>query len=65
MNVEALNVFLACSDDWKQDAKGRYKSIDKTAMKAVMDMMNISNTSTMLTDMIAMQDAVLEVIKHG
>lgn len=60
-NVSTLNVFLACKDDWKLNGKRKYSAIDKTAMKAIMEMMGVENMKDTFTDLIAMQDAAAEV----
>lgn len=65
MNLEAMQVFSACSDDWKMTLQGRYKSIDKLALGVVMEMMGVTNRKEMLTDIIAMQNAALRVINNG
>lgn len=65
MNLEAMQVFSACSDDWKLSPQGKYKSIDKLALGVVMEMMGVTNRKEMLTDIIAMQNAALEVINNG
>ncbi len=65
MNLLAMQVFSACGDDWKLTPQGHYRSIDKTALKAVMDMMDIANKKEMLNDIIVMQNAALEVINNG
>lgn len=65
MNLEALQVFCACSDDWKITPQGQYKSIDKLALGAVMKMMEVSNQKEMLSNIICMQHAALEVLGNG
>jgi hypothetical protein len=65
MNLEVLQVFCACGDDWKITPKGQYKSIDKLALGAVMEMMEVANRKEMLTDIIVMQNAALEVLSNG
>lgn len=65
MNLVAMQVFSACGDDWKLNPQGKYKSIDKLALGVVMEMMGVTNRKEMLTDIIAMQNAALEVINNG
>lgn len=65
MNLEALQVFCACSDDWKLTPQGQYKSIDKSALGVVMEMMGVADRKNMLTQILIMQDAALEVFGHG
>lgn len=60
-NVGTLNVFLMCQKDWKHNSKGLPVSIEKTALKAIMDMMEVENMKDTLADIIQMQDAVVEV----
>jgi len=65
MNQEALEVFCALGDDWKVTPKGQYKSIDKLALGAVMEMMEVANRKEMLTNIIIMQNAALEILSNG
>lgn len=65
MNLQALRVFCACGEDWKVTPNGKYKSIDKLALGAVMEMMEVTNRKEMLTDVIFMQNAALEVLDNG
>jgi len=65
MNLLVLQVFCACEDDWKQTPQGKYKSIDKLALGVVMEMMGVTDRKEMLTDIITMQNAALEVLNHG
>jgi len=65
MNYPVLQVFCACSDDWKITQQGKYRSIDKLALGAVMEMMEVTNRKEMLTDIIAMQNAALEILNNG
>ena len=65
MNLVAMQVFCTCSDDWKLTPQGKYKSIDKLALGAVMEMMEVADRKEMLTDIIAMQNAALEVVNNG
>jgi len=65
MNLQALQVFCACGDDWKLTPQGKDKSIDKLALGAVMEMMEVANKKQMLTDIIIMQNAALEVLSNG
>lgn len=62
MNLVAMQVFCACSDDWKLTPQGKYKSIDKLALGVVMEMMEVTDRKEMLTDIIAMQNAALGLI---
>lgn len=61
-NLEALNVFLSCQDDWKPIEKRRYGTIDKSAMKAIMEMIGVENMKETFADLIAMQDAAVKAI---
>jgi hypothetical protein len=65
LNHLALQVFCACTDDWKFDRAGQYKSIDKLALGAVMEMMGVSDRKSMFTDILIMQNAALEVLSNG
>lgn len=64
-NLLSMQVFCACSDDWKLTPQGKYRSIDKLALGVVMEMFGVTDRKEMLTDIIAMQDAALEVINNG
>jgi hypothetical protein len=65
LNQLTLQVFCACTDDWKLDLAGQYKSIDKLALGAVMEMMGVSDRKSMFTDILIMQNAALEVLSNG
>ncbi len=65
INLETMQVFSACGDDWKITPQGKYKSIDKLALGVVMEMMGVANRKEMLTDIIAMQNEALRVINNG
>lgn len=58
-NVETLNAFIYCADDWTYTPQGKPKSIDKQAMKAIIEMLSIDNIKQTFTDLVAMQDAIV------
>jgi hypothetical protein len=65
MNLEAYEVFCACRDDWHKNRQGQYLSIMKPALNSIMDMMTVTNKKQIFYDILAMQDAALEVLSHG
>jgi hypothetical protein len=64
-NYLALQVFCACSDDWNKDYRGQYLSINKMALGVVMEFLEVTNRKEMFTNILVMQNAVLEVLSHG
>lgn len=63
-NVDALNVFLRLSTQWKVAGMGGFTGLDYLALEAVLRLTNTSSTPELFDDIQEMERAALPILNQ-